>query len=447
MIRIRIPSDNIAERRYAVDMLLGEFLGLETVVEEGPGRDYEMLLPNGKRLVVRDRFFGRYRETKSYLVPEALPKKVYYGTNAFTVFENIPVIFGTPELLVREDTIICDADLFASAFFMLSRWEEYVNKKRDHHGRFPAYASLAYREGFLERPVVNEYAEMLWGMLRALGYKGPRRQKKFEPVLTHDVDNLYRCTNLRRLVRQMAGDILKRRDWRSLLDKAAGCGAYYLGMRKDPFDWYDWLMDRSEAVGLKDRFYFMAGGRTRYDNRYRVDARHTVKLMRHIVERGHVVGIHPSYDAYNNIALLAEEKSRLEKALGLPVSEGREHYLRFEVPTTWQIWDDLGFEIDSTAGYADKEGFRCGTGDAYSVFNILTRKRLKLKERPLIVMDEVEMYIYDHIDMATARERIERTKKRAQKVGSAYTVLFHQCMFANQVLDYPALYENAVLEI
>ena len=44
-------------------------------------------------------------------------------------------------------------------------------------------------------------------------------------------------------------------------------------------------------------------------------------------------------------------------------------------------------EWDSTLSYADKEGFRCGVCYSYSVFDIISRKKLNLKERPLIVME------------------------------------------------------------
>ncbi|MCS7165160.1 MAG: hypothetical protein RMJ51_02630 [Candidatus Calescibacterium sp.] len=48
-------------------------------------------------------------------------------------------------------------DLFASCFFMLSRWEEYVINKKDIHHRFSGLSSLAYRKGFLEKPIVNQF--------------------------------------------------------------------------------------------------------------------------------------------------------------------------------------------------------------------------------------------------------------------------------------------------
>lgn len=48
-------------------------------------------------------------------------------------------------------------DLFASCFFMLSRWEEYVINKKDIHHTFSGLSSLAYRKGFLEKPIVNQF--------------------------------------------------------------------------------------------------------------------------------------------------------------------------------------------------------------------------------------------------------------------------------------------------
>jgi hypothetical protein len=40
-------------------------------------------------------------------------------------------------------------DLFAAAFYLLSRYEEYLSQEKDQYGRFPAEASLAFKAGFL----------------------------------------------------------------------------------------------------------------------------------------------------------------------------------------------------------------------------------------------------------------------------------------------------------
>ncbi len=70
----------------------------------------------------------------------------------------------------------CHVDIVAGAFFMLSRYEETVVHSVDAFGRFPAESSITYGEGFLQEPIVNQYAEQLLNMLRAAGFTGERRR-------------------------------------------------------------------------------------------------------------------------------------------------------------------------------------------------------------------------------------------------------------------------------
>ena len=146
-----------------------------------------------------------------------------------------------------------------------------------------------------------------------------------------------------------------------------------------------------------------------------------------INKRGHIIGFHPSYNAYNNSKQLKEEKDLLEQTLKQEITEGRGHYLRFEVPTTWQILEDASMEIDSTCGYTDKVGFRCGTGEIFSVFNILTRKKLKLKERPVILMD-FTLFGYQKLDWF----KIKDVLQKLIKIKSTFTILWHNSQIENR---------------
>ena len=389
MIKIKIPNNNTNERKYILDIIFNEFLGLEYKLEIG-SINYEIVLKNGKILIVEDTFFNNYSKDLEYLKLENIPSK--------------------PEEL----------DIFAASFFMLTRWEEYVNRSRDEHNRFPATESLAFKEGFLDRPVVNEYVEMLKSMLLELDSGLVFKEREYQLFLTHDVDHLYFWKSVKQLLRIVAGDILKRRDFSLALARVK---EYILVRRKkirDPFDTFDWLMDKSEAIGVKSRFYFMSGGVTQYDNRYKIDEPKSLELIDKIKKRGHVIGIHPSYNAYNDSEQFKKEKELLEKITEQKILEGREHYLRFEVPTTWQVWENNGMKVDSTCGYADKEGFRCGTGDEFSVFNILTREKLKLKERPLVVMD-CSLFDYNNYSYDEAKKNINKMREQANR----FTMLWH----------------------
>jgi hypothetical protein len=127
------------------------------------------------------------------------------------------------------------------------------------------------------------------------------------------------------------------------------------------------------------------------------------------------------------------KKEALESICKCKIKEGREHYLRYEVPTTWQIREDNGLEIDSTCGYADKEGFRCGTGDEFSMFNILTREKLKLKERPLVVMEGSFITYQSHIDFEMMEEKIKSLINKSIKYKMKFVLLWHNSQLTSKM--------------
>ena len=46
-------------------------------------------------------------------------------------------------------------DIFSAAFYLISRYEEYLPHEKDSHGRFSHTSSLAWRENFIHMPLVN----------------------------------------------------------------------------------------------------------------------------------------------------------------------------------------------------------------------------------------------------------------------------------------------------
>lgn len=434
MINIQIPNNNVPEREYIIDTILSGYLGLEysTHIDEA-ARDYVILI-NQNELIIKDSFFSNYPVPLSYQVKGALPKKVVYSRNAFASETDIPVIYGNEEIVREGSNIRVGVDIFASAFFMLTRWEEFVNMRRDEHARFRGEESIAFKNGFLHRPIVNEYVEMLWNLLQGVGYKGERAKRYFELVLTHDIDALTYVS-----YKTIIGDIWARKN----IKLAWNNSKYLIG--RDPFDTYDFLMKTSEDAGVKSHFYFMSSSsKLRYDPPYYLNTRKFSSVVRNIKARGHVIGFHPGYYTFEDYERWTSEKAALERAVKQPITEGRQHFLRMDISRTLSIWDSNQMEVDSTLGYSDKEGFRCGTGDEYRVFDFLSRKPLFLKERPLIIMDgtllQHQKYSYEEA-LKTMQDYIAICKKYQSKL----TILFHNSIFAEPWQAFTGLYQEALL--
>jgi hypothetical protein len=391
MIHILLPDNNLAERRYAAEVLLTDWLGLPIKIESGQTIfAAEIILENGNRLRFEDHFFHRFKEDDNYLETANIPVNIAWTTkdeNPFISENNLPILFGNKKLDISPDTITCGIDLFAAAFFMLTRWEEYVLPDRDAHERFPAEASVAAKQGFLQCPIVNEMVEMLWSMLRHLGISHPRKRRKFELLLTHDVDAALLWRSGGFFCKKLGGDLLKRRNLREALFSIRSYWQTRVQGKNDPYDTFGYLMQCADRQGLQAQFYILCGGDSPYDNPLPPDAPFMRQMLQKIQEGGHIIGIHPSYNTLKNSELMTTEVKNLEQATGFPLRFGRQHFLRFEAPFTWQWYEDLGLKWDSSLYYSSQPGFRCGACQPFPVFNFLTRKKLRLQEIPLTAMD------------------------------------------------------------
>ncbi|WP_427365245.1 hypothetical protein [Candidatus Caldatribacterium saccharofermentans] len=105
---------------------------------------------------------------------------------------------------------------------------------------------------------------------------------------------------------------------------------------------------------------------------------------------------------------------------------GRQHYLRWENPVTWQIWDEVGLDYDATLGFADHVGFRCGTCREFPVFDLKARRALRLREIPLMVMDATLLEDrYMGLKPEQALEQIEKLSNICHCFCGSFSLLWH----------------------
>jgi len=422
-IQILLPKNNSIETKYVFHCLLNEFLGYDYEIETTENVFDFILKVGDKKLVVKNHFFQSSNDSLYEL--DRIPKKIEEGTiKVDSVKYPVITLFGENNVTVETDDIVIHSDLIASTFYMLTRWEEFVIQERDTHNRFDVKHSLAYKFNFLNRPIVNEYVDLLEALLLSIGYKGSRKIRKYKVVPTHDVDTPYLWTSANKVVRSFAHSILKKPSWYEFSHKIQ-C----LVKGKDPFDTHDYFMNLSEANGVKSNFFFLCGGLTKYDNRYDINSPRILNLLKHIQKRGHNIGIHPTYDSYNDPIMLANEIESLKLASGQEIKTGRHHYLRFSMPQTWRHWEQNEMDWDSTLSYAGEAGFRCGVCYSYPVFDIENRKQLHLKEKPLIVM-EASIVQYEKLTPDQCLERVSKLKNQVKKHNGEFVFLWHNSSFA-----------------
>lgn len=432
---------------------MGTILGLEYRAEPSTATATEIRVDgpdDGRRLTVAEGLFALPEElwlTVASLPHGPLPRWQVQEDlpGAVTTSGDLPVLFGTANegawLHHDEGGAWLGVDVFGTALFMVSRYEELVVEERDVYGRFPASASLAAREGFLDRPIVDELAEMLWACLRRLWPRLQRRPKQPRLLVSHDVDwPRSPRDGLLTILRSTLGRALRARHDEAAAQLMAFAARVTGRHELDPYDTFDWLMDVSEELGLRSAFYFIAGRTAgRVDGEYDLDDPWVRRLLRRVAERGHEIGLHPSFESYRDSAQVRREFERLlhvARQLGIRQNEwgGRQHFLRWEAPTTWRAWAEAGLTYDSSLGFADRVGFRSGTCHEHQVFDLRWRRPLPLRERPLVVM---EATLLDRKYMGLGHEEaVQMTKElraTCERFGGDFTLLWHNSTLLTEV--------------
>jgi hypothetical protein len=378
-----------------------------------------------------------------------LPDRLVPNGGQLPFADPVPVLFWgegyedgrKPFVERREDgTVVFYSDILAATFFMLSRWEETVVPVRDAHDRFPATASVAYKQGFLDRPIIDEYALILQAWLKVLLPRWQPNASHFSVKLSHDIDTVRSHANLRSAVRSCAGELLKRRSPSKALQALHGVirpvhDLMYQGILE--------LADLSEEYGFKSAFYFMGAETSSYDRGYEPSSTLVRQCIGDLVERGHEVGFHPGYHTLDDPTRFAWEKSRVQEATGSEAMGGRQHYLRFRVPHTWRMWNDAALAYDSTLSYADCEGFRCGTCHPFAPFDIERNREMTVLEVPLTIMD-VTLQRYRGLTPEEGQERILTLAERCRRVGGVFTLLWHNTSLQGEWHRWAMMYRRVL---
>jgi Family of unknown function (DUF7033) len=439
-LRINIPITYTNEVRWVVEVLFQEFLGVDYEIVEW-GEKYYCLDVAGNTLQFPDCFFDQ--ASSAWLHPASIPDiplsswdVASSGLDVTLLTQSLPVLFGKPEIDISENHIHLGVDIFGSAFFMLSRYEEVVLPDRDKHNRFPATASLSYKAGFLARPIIDEYVEILWAAMKHLWPGLNRKNHQGKINVTCDVDAPYDCASasLETFLRTFASDVLKRCDGKMAYTRFLNYFASKWGnYRYDPYNTFDWFMCECERAGRKASFYFIPDNTAGViDGCYAISESRIRELLRDIDGRGHEVGVHGSYGSYQSASQIRQERNLMIEAceqagVDSSVSGNRQHFLRWDAMQTPDYLDAVGFEYDTTGSFADVPGFRYGTSRTFTMWSWRKKEAIQIKQRPLILM-ESSVIGKHYMGLGYTDEAMEimlQLKQRALAYGGDFTLLWH----------------------
>ena len=297
---------------------------------------------------------------------------------------NIPRENNEKATLLFPNDTSCDIgfDIFAAVFYMVSRYEEYFSFNPDKHGRFKAVESLAYRNNFLQYPVVNIWIKYLKNKLKEKFPSFQFKSSSFKAIVTYDIDIAYafKGRNIFRLAGATVKDFLRLK-FRNILKRFNS-----LLSSNDPWDIYDSLKTTIKKSKLTSIFFFLLGDYSKYNKNLKYDHPLMLELIKKISSFSDI-GIHPSYTSSEIPEKILIEKTRLEKISNKEINKSRQHYLRFNLPDTYNQLLQAGITEDYSMGFADMPGFRAGTCSPFYFYDLKNERTTNLKVFPTAFMD------------------------------------------------------------
>jgi len=410
----------------------------------------------GHELIVTDdlHFFQKSEDTKinysleqknedDFFLP---PHPLLFQTNIHPQATNITIFFDLACFFnVTHSKANFPFDIFAAAFWLITRYEEYLPTPRDAHGRFNAPNSLAYREKFLRLPIIHLWANHF---ALALKKKFPNlsnpSQNPYQFKASYDIDMAwaYRQKGFIRTFGGVLRDIQTGRFLEIYKRLLVLCK-----LNKDPFDSFAFLEDLHQKHNIHPIFFFLLGDFGKFDKNTSHKNKNLIFLIQKIHQK-YKIGIHPSYASNKELKQVKKEVNRLKNITRSEVVDSRQHFLKLSFPNTYRRLIECEIKNDYSMGYAANIGFRAGVAVPFLWYDLEKEETTDLMIHPFQVMD-VTLRNYLKLNPEEAFKQVLEIINVTKSVGGTFMTLWHNSSFAEQDgwnEEWKDLYEKIVAE-
>ncbi len=293
-------------------------------------------------------------------------------------YQDLPAIFPT-----YHRKSVFPFDPFAAAFYLVTRYEEYLPFIKDQYGRFTPVQSIAYQEGFLYSPVVDHWLEDLKSKLKLQFPQLEIAERTYHFTPTIDIDAAYAIKHkgLFRFIGGYMKDLAANR-WKDMVYRTQ----VHLNLRPDPFDTFRYLIDVHRKHHLKVIYFILYADYDTNDKNVPIYSRHFIDLLNEMGDYGRL-GIHPSFASNDSKDRLRREVNNLSKSVHREITLSRQHFLVLHFPSTYRNLLDNGILDDYSMGYASNYGFRASTSHSFLFYDLELEYTTALRIHPFMVME------------------------------------------------------------
>lgn len=201
------------------------------------------------------------------------------------------------------------------------------------------------------------------------------------------------------------------------------------GFRKDPFDTFNYIINKQKNNRFKFLFFFLIGDYSTYDKSININKKQFQSLIKSVADYSRV-GLKASYFSIDDIAVLKKEKTTMEMVINTDLEAARFSYNKVNLPKTYRNLIDLEINEEYSMGYHDVVGFRAGTCTPFLFYDLDYEVQTPLKLHPFQVMDFAMLKTVSLLDK---QQQISRLIQTIKQVDGTFTFVFHNYTFSNRV--------------
>jgi len=306
-------------------------------------------------------------------------------------------------------------DILGSIFYVLTRYEEYTCKLKDEHGRFPAKESVLVQYNWVEQCICDRWSVEL---IKFIGAESLIKKSGVQLIPTFDIDNTYayKLKSGRLKFFAICKDILNLNIERLKERRKVNKG------EKDPYDTFDLIREIGSNY-RETKLFWLIGKRAERDRNISIDNLEHQQLIASI-DADFEVNLHPSYNSNGNTQLIEKEKINLQNIVSRQLIRSRQHFLRFEIPATYNSLISAGFSHEYSMGFAEQVGFRSGTAKSHFWFNLETNEITTFRIHPFVYMDGT-LNEYMRLSIEESKQKILQLYTEVCEFGGDFIFIWH----------------------
>ena len=313
-------------------------------------------------------------------------------------------------------------DVFAASFYLISRYEEYLPHIKDELGSYTPYQSLAYKNSFLEKPIVDLWAGRLKDHLNSffpdlsnVSWKKP----KFLPIISVVNPFLYKKKSLLFHLSDFLSFV-----WKLDFFLIAEQLLVLFGLKKDPYDNFDELEKLFKKFKIYPQYFFLFTKNPNFERGLSIYKTAYRELIKHVSDYNKV-SLLVSYEAQNDPSTLAKERKILKKLIHQKILSVRFNYGLFSSAKAYYGLISEELEEDYSMGYNDVIGYRASTAVPFYFYDLNNDLQTSLKINPVVATEEGMRKFSDHRAFKKLEEMYEGLSTRSS---------FHIISVSNSIL-------------